>query len=94
MLALILEIISLIPRVIALFPELRGVGDDIAATIDSILESGEDRLEELKDLRILVLAMVDEGRQPTLAELEALRRADDASFARLRAAIESRTSES
>lgn len=90
MLALILEIISLIPRVIALFPELRGLGDDIAATIDSILESGENRLEELRDLRALVLTMVQEGRQPTVAELEALRRQDDANFARLKAAIEAR----
>lgn len=90
LLSLILDILALVPRVVGLFPGMRGLGDDIQATVNSILESGEDRLEELKDLRALVQTMVTEGRAPTLDELEALRRLDDERFARIRAALAAR----
>jgi hypothetical protein len=90
MLSLIFEILALVPRVIALFPGMKGLGDDITATLNSILESGDDRLQELIDLRSLVLVMVEEGRAPTAEELEELRRLDDARFARIKAALAAR----
>jgi hypothetical protein len=90
MLSLILEILALVPRVIGLFPNMKGLGDDITATLEAILQSGDDRLQELADLRTLVLTRVEEGRAPTLDELDALRRMDDDRFARITAALAAR----